>query len=734
MKKILCVLPILSILTISSNAQIEPLVAGATIEWLAIYALAIIAIIILFLSSRRMAKVKKLHNEMLEKKKQMEQMEQSQNVFLANMSESIYDIAEKKFNEDSDLDVKSGVLDDCDGEENSNKLLDVTADLIEFLRLKSRKVDIENEPFIISNVLNEVAGFIGSSFKGSDVELIFDIDNNVPRNLIGDSLKLEKILRNFLEFIIREIASKDSYANGEVKLSITMIHNKSNKVELQFDFTDTSTGISKNELESLFTPNYDEDIGEYTGLGLFVARELIQILGGELAVQSIVGKGNEFTVVLPFEIAYDFSREYNDLPDEVLMPKKVFIVDNNYSSALAIKKMFSTFSYTVKVASKEEFMKTHYSLEAFDIIMLDIELFNHKTINYLNSIKDDLDLRIIALTSLLNRDENKAPSSIVDRVLSKPLNPDRISEMLIEVYDENRARITTTDTKQVKSNQDIAKRATLSVESDIVATKGVTQEYFSDFSGMSLLIVEDNIINQKVLVNILSKSGIVSKIANNGQEAMDLLHSDIDGYDIVLMDINMPVMDGYRATELIREDSRFDKLPIVAFTALSLDSEKRKILNCGMNAYLTKPLEIAKLYSAFKIFYANTNTDRLNKTKEHTDNSITASDTLDVEDGVRYSNDNHGFYIEILREFVDAYGDSGLLLEELVQKNELKKIELLCFDMKGLTATIGATNMHELTMEMHRHIINQNTKPIGIFLRSYQDELAKLIKSIKDYL
>ena len=734
MKKLLWLLLALITTPILADTQMEPLEAGATTEWLAIYALAIIAIVILYLSSMRMAKVKKLHREILEKKRQMEEVEKSQNVFLANMSESIYDIAEKKFGQESESDGNNSVLDNYNGTENSHKLLDVTADLIEFLRLKSRKVDIENEPFIISNVLNEVAGFIGSSFRGSDVELIFDIDNNVPRNLIGDSLKLEKILRNFLEFIIREIACKDSYSNGEVKLSISMVSSKSNKVEIQFNFRDTSVGVDQKELESLFTPNYDEDIGEYTGLGLFVARELIQILHGELDIESIADGGNEFAISLPFEIAYDFSREYNDLPDEVLMPKKVFIVDNNHSSALAIKKMFSTFSYTVKVASKEDFVKTHYSLEAFDIIMLDSELFNSKTIRYLNSIKSDLDLRIIALTSILKRDKIKNPNPIIDRVLSKPLNPDRISEMLIEIYDENRPTVATLELRELEPKDNQSNRATLPVERDIVATEGVTQEYFGDFAGMSLLIVEDNIINQKVLTNILSKSNIDIAVANNGQEAMDLLNDDTSKCDLVLMDINMPVMDGYRATELIREDKRFDNLPIVAFTALSLDSEKRKILNCGMNAYLTKPLEIAKLYSAFKIFYTDTNTDRLDNVDEHASDAVVDSDILDVEDGVMYSNDNKGFYIEILREFLDAYGDSGILLEELVKDNQIEKIEILCFDMKGLAATIGATNMYKLTTEMHRHIVNQNTKPIGIFLRSYQDELAKLTKSIKEYL
>lgn len=711
--------------------------SGITMEWLALFALAIVAIIILYISSVKMSKVKKMYKEMDKKSKEMEEQ---QNTFIANMSEDIYEIVEKDLKETTDGDTDSDMqYSDHDDIINKHKLLNVAGDLIEFLRLKSRKIAITNEQFIISNLLNEVAGSIGNSFKGSDIELIFEIDKDIPRNLIGDTLKLEKISRNFLEFMMHKITNENSYIDGEIRLVINMFKKSSNKVELEFKFTDNSIGIENEELSSIFIPTYDENSGEYTGLGLFVAKELIQILNGKLEVQSTVGKGNTFTATLPFETSDTLPDEYKDLPDEVLLPRRVFIVDTNYNSALAIKKMFSTFRYKVDIVSKEDFIKTHYSLENYDIIMLNHKLFTDKVTEYLSAIKADLGLKVIALDSLLNKDTDNDSSYLIDRVLSKPLNQDRISQMLMEVYSENKPKISIEDAIKMEMEAGVqdehpTRQDTLPVEIDIAATDGVTQDSFVDFDGMSLLIVEDNIINQKVLTNILKTSGITMGIANNGQEAVLMLRKDVKKYELVLMDINMPIMDGYKATEAIRKDEHFDKLPVVAFTALALGSEKRKIFNSGMNAFLTKPIELGKLYTAFKTFYADANIGRSKHRAKSVERVVKETDILDTKSGIEYSDSNIAFYIEILKEFLDAYGDSDKLFEDLVSNNNLEAIKILCLDIRGLAGSIGAHNLYKLTVEIHRHIINENSKPISIFTEEYKRDFTELKEAIRYYL
>ncbi len=682
--------------------------------WIALFSLGIIGIIILFLSSKQMITMRKLHKEMFTK--QLE-VEQSQSLFLASMSENIHDIVEQRL-----IETSSEINQPLSGETvQDHRLLDVTNDLIEFLRLKSKKVEIVNEKFNLNNVLNEVSGSISSSFKGSNVELIFDIDNNIPRYLIGDSLNLEKVLNNLLEYTMNQLY------DGEVKLEIEMFGTYEDKIELQFKLLDTGVGITSEILETLFVPYYDETSNVYTGLGLYVAKELISIMDGELTVQSVEGKGTTFTLSLPFRIEESSNKRNYRLPEKILTTKKVFIVDSNYNSALAIKKMFSYFRHDVKVVSKEEFLKNMYSLTSYDIVILDETLFNIRTVDYLSRIKKDKELKVIELNALLQKDESTSLNPVADRSLAKPLNQERIFELLVDMYSIDMANLS--DAKK----EEVSPEGILIHKLSIVETPQITRESFSDFNGMELLIVEDNIINQKVLTNILKSSGINIKIANNGREAVEMVKESTEKFDFVLMDINMPVMDGYAATEMIRFGDEFDTLPIVAFTALALDSEKQKIFNSGMNAFLTKPLEIGKLYTVFEMFSTDINKGQnVQDIKQY--KIVKQTDVLDIDVGIKYANNNQAFYMEILNEFIDAYGQSSELFAKLVREHRYEQVKMLCLDMKGLTGTIGAKEMYELINQISQCMIYNKQELLVNYTDVYQQELRKLIESIKEYI
>jgi len=684
--------------------------------WIALFALGIIGITILFVSSRHLMKVQKLHKEMFDK--QLE-MEHHQSVFLSSMSENIHDIVEQRFVGTPD-NVHHSLAEESVQE---HRLLDVTNDLIEFLRLKSKKVEIVNEKFNLNNVLNEVSGAICSSYKGSNVELIFDIDNNIPRYLVGDSLNLEKILHNFLDYTMSQFYKVEAKLEVEVKLEITMFDIYNEKLELQFKLIDTGRGVNSEILETLFEPHYDETTNIYTGLGLFVAKELISEMHGEMAVQSVEGKGTTFTLAMPFSMVDAGNKRNYRLPEKVLTTKKVFIVDSNYNSALAIKKMFSYFKHDIKVVTKEEFIKNMYNLTRYDIVILDEALLNIRTVDYLSRIKKEQELKVVALTSLLHDSENSPLNPVVDKALAKPLNQERIFELIVDMYAINVFNALD------KKEQDALSEKTLIHRSAIIETPHITQESFSDFNGMSLLLVEDNIINQKVLANVLKPSGININIANNGREAVDMVLKNKEEFDLVLMDINMPVMDGYAATQMIRSKKAFDTLPIVAFTALALDSEKQKIFLSGMNAFLTKPLKIGELYTVFKLFVTNISEGK----KVQRAIIVEQTDALNIQAGIRYSDNNQAFYVEILKEFMDAYGQSSELFTKLVREHRYEQIKMLCLDMKGLTGAIGATDMHKLINEIHKHIVYNKQELLPNYIGTYQKESQKLNNSIKDY-
>ena len=531
--------------------------------WVALFTLGLVGITILFITSLQTQKMQHLHQSIMDK--QLE-MEKNQNLLLTNMSENIHDMAKQAlYKSHQVLDKKTKSYRDKEKVlvNVETRLLDVTNDLLDFLRLKSKKIEIINEEFNINNVLNELSGSICSQFSGSEVELIFDIDKNVPRRLVGDSLHLGQTLKSILEYLM------DQADLDEVRLEITMFDTYEEQVELQFQFTDTGMGLDHDTLEELFIPYYDEESGNFVGLGLFVAHELVHMMDGKLSVQSIEEKGNTFTLSLPFNVVENSDQRKYRLPEKVLIEKKVFIVDTNYNSALAVKKMFAYFRHEVTVISQDEFMKNMPNLTPYDIVVLHQSLFTIRLVEYLNKIKLEKELKVVALNSLLQTNKQTYVNDVIDAHLFKPLNQERVFEMIVNMYDIK------VPVMQEEEQKDEAEQIPTH-RKHISETKGVTQHSFKDFSGKSMLIVEDNVINQKVLMSLLSHSGISISIANNGQEAVDIVKGGEVAFDLVLMDINMPIMDGYAATQMIRLDSKFDTMPIVAFTALVLDSEIQK--------------------------------------------------------------------------------------------------------------------------------------------------------------
>ncbi len=679
--------------------------------WVALFALGIVGIAILFITSYQTQKMKELHKSLFEK--QLE-MERNQNLLLANMSENIHNCAKQAL-EKSQEHSETSEDKDTTLVNVENRLLDVTHDLLDFLRLKSKQIEIVNEAFNINNVLNEVSGSICSQFLGSKAELIFDIHKNVPRRLVGDSLHLGQALKSILEHLMGQ-ADLD-----EVKLEISMFDTFDEAVELQFQFTDKGRGIDPETLENLFVPYYDVDTGKYVGLGLFVASELVDMMKGKLSVESVEEKGSTFTLTLPFNLVNKSDQRRYRLPEKELIEKKVFIVDSNYNSALAVKRMFAYFRHEVTVVSKNEFMKTMPNLTPFDIVILDASLFNVRLIEYLNEIKTDKELKVISLNSLLHSNQNNVDDEVVDAHLFKPLNQERVFEMIVNMYDI-KVPVYEEEMNEAKQVQTYRK--------DMIETKGVTQHSFKDFAGKNILIVEDNLINQKVLLSLLHLSEMNISVANNGQEAVDMVKQSEVPFDLVLMDINMPIMDGYTATQMIRLESRYDSIPIVAFTALVVESEIEKMFNCGINAFLAKPLNIGKLYTVFSIYFNGV---------EYVKREIERNDTvhyqgININEGITHANNSEALYREILKEFAAAYGTSDEIFTKLIKEHRYEQVKMLCIDMRGLTGAIGAEDMHALINDILHQILYKKYELLTNYNEKYKFEIQTLNRSIEKYI
>jgi len=687
--------------------------------WIALFALAIVGFLILFFSSKQSRKLQELHQVLLDK--QIE-MEKNQNILLTDMSKNIHNIAKKALKESRQVINTPASVESKEEMINTveNRLLDVTNDLIYFLRLKSKKLEILNEKFNLNNVLNEVSGTICTQFSGSECELIFDIDKNIPRKLIGDSLHLGQILESILEY------QMDQANVDEVKLEISMFETHGDTIEMQFKISDTGIGLTKKVQEDLFTPYYDDTLGSYVGLGLFVAKELVTMMDGTLSIQSNIGKGSVFMLTLPLKVADKKNKRMYRLPKKTMIEKKVIIIDDNYNAALSLKKMFAYFKHEVAVFTQEEFRRDIPNLMPFDILVLNESLFSVRLVEYLNKIKMGKSFKVIALNSLLKANKGSFVDDIIDNYLYKPLNQERIFELIVSLYD---AKASLKDDRAGKEPKCVEITKT-----QILETRGISQECFADFKGKHLLIVEDNLINQKVLTNILYLSHMHISIANNGQEAVDMIKKSQNNFDLVLMDINMPIMDGYTATQMIRLDHKYDTLPIVAFTALVLESEIKKMFNSGINAFLSKPLKIGKLYTAMAMYLSDVQIS-VPVVEEVLKKPIFANYAgLNIKEGIERSNGSEALYLEVIKEFMEAYGKSGAVFEKLVQEHRYEQIKMLCVDMKGLSGAIAAYDMHNLMTEILQHILYKKYDLVANYKEKYIFEIETLNRSIKKYL
>lgn len=690
--------------------------------WVGLFSLSFAGILFMLLSSIQIKRLKREYDKI---KLKHEKLEERQHYVLSTMGENIQNIAQETIDHTALIaeKVKNTPLHKelTKVMHSENELLDVTDDLIKFLRLKSKKVVIQNEAFNFNHVLNEIAGLLHFTHKQNDTELIFDIDKKVPKHILADSLQLGQILTNMLEYLIQ-----NNHSN-EIILEVKVVSKMNEKLSLFFQI---DTDIVIENSENLFNSYYDEVSKRYVGLGLFVAQELTHLMGGELLVIDRPNGKNSFKLTIPIEEQSKDKRKYR-LPHKGLVGKKILIVDTSPNAASATEKLFAYFKAEVTVLSSRRFEQYMPSFEEYDIVALSNKLFTHKILASLTGLKKVQGLKIISLDNLFSS-ETVFLHDAIDIRLKKPLTQEYIFDTLIELYTSADETII-----DVYPEDEVSLPPLEAYRESIEATAHVNLESFKIFRGRHILIVEDNVINQKVLMSILGKAKMIIHLANNGKEAVDFIRSTNMPIDFIFMDINMPVMDGYRATELIRSDQRFNQVPIVALTALISDHEIDKMFDMGTTAYIPKPIRIDKLYTVLNKYLIKDEREVV-KVEKKTE-VLEAIEPivfkgLDIVVGLKNMKGNDISYRAVLKEFLDAYAKSDEIFANLVKEKRYGQVKMLCFDMKGLTGSIGAKEMHVMINEIYQHIVYKKPELLHSYVTRYQVMFATLRTSIETYL
>jgi len=676
--------------------------------WIAIFSLALIGILALFISSREIKNINKKYEKMQERQHTME-------LFFTKMSESIYNLTREAIKNEDEKRENSSQKELPNLNKVKNKLFDETRMMIYFMRLKSKKINIVQESFNINTMMSNILGTLSSNFKESKTELIFDIDHSVPKILSSDLLHLSEILIELLQ------NSMQNTVDGEVILKVFI----KSKNRLTFQIIDTGTNINYDKLETLFIPTYTQD-GEYKGIGLYVANELTTMMNGELTIDDT--KRGKFAISCTIPLMQSNSKEKRKyrLPDRSYVRKKVLLCEDNPNAAKAIEKMLNYFRYDVEITSHKELISERENLSRFDIIMGDIDRFNSKDIELVKTIREDHPLKIVHLSSIFSAKQIES-QEYIDEYLKKPLSQERLCDLIITLFGKEGERVAT-----VAKAKNRVESLKVVYPNDIKRTENIAADSFKVFKGSHLLIVEDSFIDQKLLQNIFEKAGIKVTTANNGKEALEKLKIKDIKYNLIFMDISMPIMDGYDAIAQIRENSKYDHIPVVASTSMTLESEINKMFLSGANAYLGKPLNIGYLYSILDNFISESKSDKV-ENKKVQKKPLKSINGLDFRKGIQHANSSEELYKEVLNEFILAYGESDETIRRMINENRYQQAKRLCLDMKGITAAIGAYEMFDIVDAMHKQYIYNNLHLIPKFVDTYHDGLVKLLVAIEHY-
>lgn len=557
-------------------------------------------------------------------------------------------------------------------------LLGIINDILDFSKIEAGKLEIEATDFRLDEVISSVTTLTAQKAHDKGLEFLAHVSPAIPEDLLGDPLRLGQILTNFVNNAVKFTEQ------GEIRLNIDLLERTGEKVQLKFSVRDTGIGMTPEQSAKLFQPFVQADMSTTrkhggTGLGLTICRRLVELMGGRVWLESEPGVGSTFFFTVWIGVG-EAKGSGKIVPDR-LAQLRVLIVDDNSAAREILAEPLSTIARHVRtVASGPEAIaavKEQDAIEPFDIIFMDWRMPGMDGLQVSRLIKSDETLSkqpSIVLVTAFGREEvrEEAERLNLDGFLVKPVTKSMVVDTLVNVFAE--------------------------AGDDNTTEKMVTSELEARLRGARILLTEDNEINQQIAVELLEGAGATVQVANNGKEAVEKLFNGPQPppFDIVLMDLQMPEMDGHQATVKIRSDARFAKLPIIAMTAHATIEEKQRCLATGMNDHISKPIDPSMLFETVGRYLQSAVAPV--EIAPHTAPPASADDLpaiagLDAVDGLRRVAGNRKLYLKLLRQFVDQQADTPNQIAEQLKTNDLSTAERTAHTVKGVAANLSITEV-----------------------------------------
>ncbi|MBF0119902.1 MAG: response regulator [Desulfobacterales bacterium] len=609
----------------------------------------------------------------------------------------------------------------------AKSLLGIINDILDFSKIEAGKLNMEKIGFHLTETLDNVANMITVKAQEKDgLEVLFHTYLDAPDFVIGDPLRLSQVLINLGNNAVKFTGQ------GEIVVTTKLEKDMDKQVMLRFTVRDSGIGMTEEQKSKLFQAFSQADSSttrKYggTGLGLTISKRLVNMMGGDIWVESQTGKGSEFIFTAVFDKGEGDSKKILVIPED-LVGKRVLVVDDSQTSCLIFEEMLKVFNLQPVVVSSGEAaleeLRQADSANPFEIALIDLKMPKMNGIETIRCIRDMSNLKIqpkiIAVTAQVREDTFQEMKNLAsDGFLVKPVFLSDLYRVILQAFGKVEAQ--GSDFSMQENEMELAR----------------------PIWGARILLAEDNEINQQVAREILEGAGLLVTIAQNGKEAVAKVADE--SFDAVFMDIQMPVMDGYAATQAIRSwetQRKHSKIPIIAMTASAMTQDKERAVEAGMSDHVSKPIIVKELFAALLKWIKPGQRDlppeiaaKLKDQKKDIDDKtfqpLPDLPGISAEVGLVRAGNNRKLYINLLTKFHRDNQDTTKQIKDAIGRSDQELAVRLAHTVKGVGGTIGAHDLQTIAGELELALKSDFNTDHADLIKRFDTVLNMILKTLE---